>query len=462
LFEYSERLTQAIFRRTPSQQWPLLRQEAMQSLQKAVKHDPKMGDAYLLMAKLQILPGGSRDQAIKNVDDAIKAFAQDNSKQSEAYLFRAKLVEDTDQKLADVSKAIELDAGNAEALQVRALLYLATGKYKEASEAFSKILEGDEENVAAHQAAAEALVNLDQFDEALKHASRAIELQPDSSSNYAIRARIYAAQEKLKESLDDLNRAIEMEPQNLGAVLYRARIHLAMDNLEQAKEDIDRVLQADPNLAQGLLLRSMISYTEKQYGAAIADIRKVLEQDPKNVAWRIQLASYYSASGRPRKAVELFTELLEEDQALLPALRGRADALLSYGKHSEAIRDYEKGLEIEPKHTGILNNLAWVLATSPEDGVRDAQRSIKLATLACEETEYKEAHILSTLAAGYAEAGDFETAIKWSTKAVELGAGTDVEESLRKELESYRQGKVWREKQETEEKPDFSTSDLET
>src|SRR5690606_631370 len=88
--------------------------------------------------------------------------------------------------------------------------------------------------------------------------------------------------------------------------------------------------------------------------------------------------------------------------------------------------------------------LAWVLATSPYDELRDGKRSIELATEACELTEYKEAHILSTLAAGYAETGDFETAKQRSRKSVELADG-EIKENVRKELESYEQGKKWRE-----------------
>ena len=94
-----------------------------------------------------------------------------------------------------------------------------------------------------------------------------------------------------------------------------------------------------------------------------------------------------------------------------------------------------------------------MLATSPVDELRDGKRSIELATKACEVTEYKRPHILSTLAAGYAEIGDFETAIKWSKKAVELGAKDDeVDQQLKNELESYQQKKPWREKQTVEEK----------
>ncbi len=92
----------------------------------------------------------------------------------------------------------------------------------------------------------------------------------------------------------------------------------------------------------------------------------------------------------------------------------------------------------------MLNNLAWVLATSPEDELRDGGRAVELAKQACEVTEYKQAHILSTLAAGYAESGDFDHAVDWSQKAVALGAD-EMKEQLKKELESYQAKKPWRE-----------------
>jgi tetratricopeptide (TPR) repeat protein len=152
--------------------------------------------------------------------------------------------------------------------------------------------------------------------------------------------------------------------------------------------------------------------------------------------------------------VESFGEKLDEDQKELKgdALRARGDALLSVGKHVEAVADYDEALKIDAEDTGVLNNLAWVLATSPEDKVRNADRSIEIATKACELTKYEKPHILSTLASGYAEKGDWETAIKWSTKAVELGAKEeDVSDQLHKELDSYKEKKPWREKQVIEE-----------
>jgi len=118
------------------------------------------------------------------------------------------------------------------------------------------------------------------------------------------------------------------------------------------------------------------------------------------------------------------------------------------------LADLEKALALEPDESGVLNNLAWLLATSPDDAIRDGKRAIELARKACEETNWKQAHIISTLAAGYAEAGDFAEARKYSQQAVESeGSSPEVKKQLEGELASYVAEKAWREKQEQEEQP---------
>ena len=112
--------------------------------------------------------------------------------------------------------------------------------------------------------------------------------------------------------------------------------------------------------------------------------------------------------------------MLEQESDNGRALRLRADAYLNLGQHAEAIADFDRALqELEPDE-GLLNNFAWVLATSPEDKLRDGKRAVELATKAAEMSDYQTPHVLSTLGAAYAETGDFETAKKWSAKSIEL------------------------------------------
>src|SRR5882757_9568678 len=93
---------------------------------------------------------------------------------------------------------------------------------------------------------------------------------------------------------------------------------------------------------------------------------------------------------------------------------------MNIGKHAEAIADFERALALKKDDESLLNNYAWVLATSPDEKLRDGPRALKFATKAAEGTKYETPHILSTLAAAYAETGDYENAAKWSQKAVEL------------------------------------------
>ncbi|MBQ2849212.1 MAG: hypothetical protein IJE77_01915, partial [Thermoguttaceae bacterium] len=116
-----------------------------------------------------------------------------------------------------------------------------------------------------------------------------------------------------------------------------------------------------------------------------------------------------------------------------------------------------------PADSGVLNNYAWLLATCPDDKLRDGKRALEMAVSACEITFYAEAHILSTLASAHAELGDFEKAREWARKAVELGEKEKHEslDNLKAELAAYEEDKPWRETSEIVEEVDEDTASQE-
>jgi len=467
LFQHANRLAAAIFeQQPPSPRWPLVRQYALKDLERAKTYDPKLPDVYLLTAKLQALPGGDLKAATAAADDAIRLLKEKDLPQdlSKAYLLRAALTDDDDKKLEYFNSAIAADDSNVQAWQARALIYLEKGDNEKAVADLTKLVEKQDDNPAAVGALAEALTNLKKYDEALKYADKVIEIAPTSTLGYNLRARINVLKEDLKAATEDLNKALEIDGKDIAALLMRSRLLAADGKNDEAKADVEKALTLRPDLPQGILMRSLLAAQKGNFAQAITDIQLLLHSDPQNADYRLQLATYMVADKRPRRAIEVLDKLIEADPKNAEALRARGDALLSIGKHAEAIADYENALKIDGDDTGVLNNLAWVLATSPEDQLRNAKRAIELAKKACELTKYSKPHILSTLAAGYAEAGDWDEAVKWSSKAVEAGDG-EVAAQLKEELDSYKQKKPWREKQETEEntKPlEPQPSDLET
>jgi Flp pilus assembly protein TadD len=118
------------------------------------------------------------------------------------------------------------------------------------------------------------------------------------------------------------------------------------------------------------------------------------------------------------------------------------------GRSREAATRYREALKLNPNLAGALNNLAWVLATSPEDGLRDGAEAVRLAERACELTHHGEPLFLGTLAAAYAEAGRFPEAVTTAEKAEQLAndAGLSaVAAKSRQLLELYRAGKPYHE-----------------
>lgn len=454
LYQRAQQLSAPIFEQSPpNPRWPLFRNFALRDLNKALEHNQDFGDAFLLKAKLQALPGGDAKEARKAATDAVRAFGDDKEKVADALLLKATLAESDEERLKDLNRAMEIAPESLDVLLTRGLHYLQAKENEKAIEDFRAVLAKDADRTEAMHALAEAQINLEKYDEALETTNRAIEVAPDESMGFNMRARIYALKGDLKAALADLDKSVGVEEDGIPALLMRARIRQALGETDKALEDVNRALELRPGLVQGLELRSALLAASDKLEEAIGDLRKLLHADPDRVEWRLQLAMYHQADDRPRKAIQMFTEILEDDEKNWLALRGRGDAYISIGQHAKAIADLEAAHKIQPENSGILNNLAWLLATTPEDDLRNGERAIALAKKACEVTEYKQAHILSTLASGYAETGDWENAVKWSQAAVELGEG-DVKEQLKQELESYKNKKPWREKQQVKEKPE--------
>ncbi|MEP4684946.1 MAG: tetratricopeptide repeat protein, partial [Rhodopirellula bahusiensis] len=458
-----------------------VRDEALRVLDQAIENDPKLAEAHMLIARLNLLPDGDEERIAKATSAAIELLQDDPKELSTAYLLRAMTQDESEDQLADLTKAIELDPSNAEAVRQRAGLRMQEGDFDEAVEDLQKVLELDPTNEQIAAATVQQLVELDRADDALALLSKTIQARP-SEGLYRLRALLYTNMDREDDALADLNKALAMQPKDPIALLQRAEISLRRDDVKDAKRDLDAAIDLAPQveqLDQAIVVRCFIAVEEGRMADAINDMKILIDRSPDDVYRQLQLANLYLQDDRPRQAIDMLSGVLDRDPKNASVLRSRGDAYLAVGDHAEAIADYEKALtnlDADDEADAIilpsvLNNLAWVLATSPKDEVRNGARSLELGLRAVEMTEEAEGHILSTLAAGYAETGDFENAKKWSEKAVEaaqkeLEEGANEEsvqlKQLQEELESYRGNEPWREKQDTEENqiPLLSPDDL--
>jgi tetratricopeptide (TPR) repeat protein len=450
LMQRANFLFKTIVERRPTG-WPRLRVMALGDLENALKVDPKLAQAQLLVARLQAL-GGDHAAAVKAAQSAAD-LSKDNAEiQVEALVLLGGLTEDKEKQLDYLNQALKIAPNNQEALRERGVFLLLAEKSEEAVKDLQAAVKADPDNADAHEILGLALFMLKRPEEAIKSFSEAIRLSPDSALAYLRRAAVYGQVKKTKEALDDIEHVLKIDPENAAALLLRAQVHQQAGDMKAARADLDEALKGNPGRIDALEFRAILSAGSGDYRQAIEDLERLQQIAPKNSELLSQLGMLYEANKQPRKAIEKYNAALKQAPQQFLALRGRADAYLNVGKHAEAVEDYNAALKIKPDDDGVLNNLAWVLATSPDDGVRDGKRAVELGTEAAKVTEYKKAHILSTLAAGYAETGDFEKARQWSKKAVELGSDDpETEDQLKKELASYESNKPWREKQVIEE-----------
>lgn len=444
----------------PDRRWPAFREVALKDLEKSVAIDKNQPEALLYVARLNLLPGGDAKRATEAIDQAVEAASEESNYLSEALVLRATLSSDKAKQRADLDAAIQAAPQNAAALRARGLLRSETEDLEGALADFNQALELDEDHAPTLEAKALVLAQQKKYDEAIAILDQARILQPEAAWPLVQKGRVYALQEKYDEALQQLEKALGLEPEDVSALLLRASIYHEQDQKEKALADVDKALEIRPGLPQAVRVKAMLLAGDDKLDLAIAELEKLRQTDPQDSISLLQLGMFYTSQEDYPKAIETFTAAVESEPDSWLALRGRADAYLQVGKHAEAIADYEKASQLNPEEAGIFNNLAWVLATSPKDEIRNGTRAIELAKKAAELTDYKAAYILSTLAAAYAETGDFDAAIEWSEKAL-AAADEDLREPLQKELDSFRQKKPWREdlSQENAEKKEKEDAD---
>lgn len=450
-------LTQAVFNpRNPTDgRSKQLREMALADLEKVITRDQKSGTAQLMIAKLQALPGGDRDRALKAADQAVSLInkSEEPALAAAALVVRASVLDDPKKEEADLVEALKLKPDDLEALRTRALFYIGQRKFEPALTDLDALIRAEGQNPRLYEVRGMVLFQLKQPEKAIESFNKSIQLQPGQVGPYIARARARAQIKDTKGALEDLETALKIEPDSIGVLLARARVYQQMGDLKSAKADVDAALKNRPDLPDKIeaeVLLASIAAGAGDIDEAIAECEKLLKITPKNPSLLLQIGMLYVVNKQSNKAIERFTEAIaNSDKKDFYLYRHRGDAYLNVGKHADAIKDYEEAFKLKPNDSGLLNNFAWVLATSPDEKLRDGKRSVEMGLKACQETEFEQPHILSTLAAGYAESGDFDNAVKYSSKAVEVSARqpdtADIKEQLQKELDSYKQKKPVRE-----------------
>lgn len=101
---------------------------------------------------------------------------------------------------------------------------------------------------------------------------------------------------------------------------------------------------------------------------------------------------------------------------------------MQQGRTAEAADQYIAVLKIDPDWLIGLNDLAWIRATSPIDTLRNGSEAVALARRAC--ALDSNPVLLDTLAAAYAQSGDFHQAVQTLDRAIESARAAGAERAV--------------------------------
>jgi eukaryotic-like serine/threonine-protein kinase len=301
------------------------------------------------------------------------------------------------------------------------------------------------EDAYFHISLAQALVLQGKYDDAISESQLVARINPKYSQGRELACTLYHKGE-LDLAIQVIRRDIERDPQG-----EHDHELLGMIYHEQGKKKLAFAAYREAFLrVAGLnnLVKIGLEATGKT-GEVIAVHREAIKVHPESVKLHDDLATMLKAEGKTEESNAEFDKVIS---LLREQHRSKQDvwshhrlgmAYLHRSQGREAIAQFRRVIELDPKEPTACNEIAWELATNISRQCRDGDLAVEFATKACELTEWKDPVYLDTLGAAYAESGDWDGAAKWQTKAIDLLSDEKVKADYRSRLKLYQEKKPY-------------------
>jgi len=362
------------------------------------------------------------------------------------------------------------------------------GESEKAVSAFQTVVKLDPQNAQGYAVLATTLARLERTEEALEHFALSIKLDDQSSEVHFQFAELLLRLGRSDEAIQHYEKAVVLFPSFAGAhvrlsqaLKQKGRTDDAKRHLDLAISQFQSTLTRSPQDADLQFRLGMAYVQSERTSEAIATFREALRLQPKHGEALLNLGISLGIHGEVQEAEEILRRATGESETAADANHALGVLLNRQGRIDEALKFYEqcialnaaKSLAVEelsgfymgkkrfsdairilrlaaaktPQNVKILNSLAKLLATCRDGQLRDGASAVTLATSASKLTNDREPSVLGTLAAAYAETGDFAQAVETARKAIRLAGEAKQDELatlIRAQLDEYLKNQPYR------------------
>jgi tetratricopeptide (TPR) repeat protein len=282
------------------------------------------------------------------------------------------------------------------------------------------------------------------IDEAIADYSAALRLNPADGLTYATRGIAYVKLKDYDRAIADFTAFIQGNPDFVDGYNYRGAAYEEKGRHDQAIADYDHATRIDPDNAQAYALRA-IAYEDKgEHRKALADCARALQHDAGYLPFFYARGDVARNKRDYERALANYNAAIEVRPKSPRAYFSRGQTYGAIGRFDLALADYRESIRLKPDLAMGYNNVAWILATCPQDAFRNGPEAVKAARKACDLTQWNNAVCIDTLAAACAEAGDFPNAVKWESRYLEFPLPKKSSDGGGARLDLYRHGHAYR------------------
>jgi tetratricopeptide (TPR) repeat protein len=190
--------------------------------------------------------------------------------------------------------------------------------------------------------------------------------------------------------------------------------------------------------------RGWASMNKSDFDKALVDFDEAIRLDPKSARGFGNRGWAWTRKNDLERALADSNEGIRLEPTAAVGYNNRGELWSRKKDYEKALIDFAESIKLDPDNAHAYDSRAWLLATCPDGSFRDGARAVDSAIRACGLSEWMEASNIDTLAAAYAEHGEFDKAVQLQEEAIKLFADADQRKRGEERLSLYKEKKPYR------------------